>query len=106
MKRVCCLYRVSTMSQVGGNSKDDIPMQRSACHNFIKQNGWLLEKEYIELGVSGYKLSAAERDAIQEIKKDAENGTFDVFLVFMFDRIGRRDDETPFVIQWLVEMGG
>ena len=30
---------------------------------------------------------------------------FDVLLVFMFDRLGRRDDETPFVVQWFVQQG-
>ena len=24
-------------------------------------------------------------------------GKFDILLVFMFDRLGRRDDETPFI---------
>lgn len=28
------------------------------------------------------------------------NQRFDVLLVFMFDRLGRRDDETPFVVEW------
>ena len=30
---------------------------------------------------------------------------FDVLLVFMFDRLGRRDDETPFVVEWFVQNG-
>ena len=25
-------------------------------------------------------------------------GKFDILLVFMFDRLGRRDDETPFIV--------
>ena len=32
-------------------------------------------------------------------------GEFDVLLVFMFDRLGRREDETPFVVQWFVQQG-
>lgn len=32
-KRVGCLYRVSTLKQ---GEKDDIPMQRISCNNFIK----------------------------------------------------------------------
>ena len=40
-----------------------------------------------------------------EIKADALAGKFDVLLVFMFDRLGRRDDETPFVVQWFVSHG-
>jgi DNA invertase Pin-like site-specific DNA recombinase len=103
IKRVACLYRVSTENQL---SDDDIPMQTKACAEFIKkQRTWKLEKEYIEKGVSGYHKSANERDALVKLKKDAAAGKFDVLLVFMFDRLGRREDETPFVVEWLVEQG-
>ena len=101
-KRVCCLYRVSTKGQV---DKDDIPMQKTACREFIEAQGWVLEKEFAEKGVSGYKVSAQNRDAIQEIQRDAVAGEFDVLLVFMFDRLGRREDETPFVVEWFVKQG-
>jgi len=30
---------------------------------------------------------------------------FDVLLVFMFDRLGRRDDETPFIVEWFTKQG-
>ena len=33
------------------------------------------------------------------------NGKFDILLVFMFDRLGRRDDETPLVVEWFVRNG-
>ena len=56
-KRVACLYRVSTKMQV---EKDDIPMQKIACKEFIsRMPGWVLVKEYAEKGVSGYKKKAA-----------------------------------------------
>lgn len=101
--RVGCLYRVSTLKQV---EKNDIPMQRIACGNFIKtMERWKLEKEYIELGVSGYKLSQSKRDALQDIKRDVLDKKIDVLLVFMFDRIGRREEETPFVVEWLIKQG-
>lgn len=103
IKRVGCLYRVSTLKQV---EKNDIPMQRISCGNFIKShNNWKLTKEYIELGVSGYKLSESKRDVLQDIKRDVLNKEFDILLVFMFDRIGRREEETPFVVEWLINEG-
>lgn len=102
MKRVCCLYRVSTLGQV---EKDDIPMQKQACREFADAQGWEIVKEYSEKGVSGFKVATKDRDAIQEIKKDALAGRFDILLVFMFDRLGRRDDETPFVVEWFVKNG-
>ena len=105
MKRVYCLYRVSTKKQVDKN-ENDIPMQKNACHDFvIRQNGWSILKEFSEKGVSGYKVSAQNRDAIQELKDAAVKNEFDVLLVFMFDRIGRIDDETPFVVEWFVKHG-
>lgn len=103
MTRVYALYRVSTVGQV---DHDDIPMQRIACHEFADgQQNWEITKEFYEKGVSGYKVSSEKRDAIVQIKEAALAGKFDVLLVFMFDRLGRRDDETPFVVQWFVAHG-
>ena len=100
--RVECLYRVSTKGQV---DKDDIPMQRLECRQFAEAQGWTIVKEYSEKGVSGFKVSASKRDAIQEIRADAEAGRFDILLVFMFDRLGRKEDETPFLVEWFVKKG-
>ena len=104
MKRVCCLYRVSTKKQVD-NNKDDIPMQKTACHEFAERNNWHIAYEFYEKGISGFKVSAENRDAVQDIKELVLNKAFDVLLVFMFDRIGRIDSETPFVVEWLVAQG-
>jgi len=101
-KRVFCLYRVSTKGQV---DKDDIPMQKTACRDFATAQGWQIGHEFEEKGISGFKVSAEKRDAIQDLKEAAVKGQFDVLLVFMFDRIGRIDDETPFVVEWFVEQG-
>ena len=100
--RVYTLYRVSTIGQV---EKDDIPMQKQVCRDFAKKQGWVVVKEFSEKGISGYKVSAKDRDAIQEIQHDAALGKFDILLVFMFDRLGRRDDETPFIVEWFVKNG-
>lgn len=102
-KRVYCLYRVSTKGQV---DKDDIPMQKTACHEFAeRQRDWVIVKEFYEKGVSGFKVSADDRDAIQDIKAAAERDEFDILLVFMFDRLGRRQNETPFVVEWFNQQG-
>ena len=103
MKRVICLYRVSTVGQV---DHDDIPMQRLACREYAKAHpDWEIIDEISEKGVSGYKVSTNARDAIVKIKRRAALHEFDVLLVFMFDRLGRREDETPFVVQWFVQQG-
>ena len=52
MKRVYALYRVSTAKQVdhvtcGNTTKDDIPMQRIACHNFAeRQQDWEIIRDH------------------------------------------------------------
>ena len=50
MKRVYTLYRVSTTRQVDV-VKDDIPMQRIACHDFADRfPDWEIVKEFEEKG--------------------------------------------------------
>ena len=105
--RVCALYRVSTDKQVDHNDKNqaDIPMQRKACHAFCDKMGWIIVHEEQEEGVSGHKVRAENRDKLQIIKGLAKQKKFDILLVFMFDRIGRIADETPFVVEWFVKQG-
>ena len=78
-KIIYILYRVSTKKQVhkvrsqqhgAVKTEDDIPMQRMACHEFVatKEN-WVIGKEFKEAGVSGSKVSADDRDAIQDLKE-------------------------------------
>lgn len=101
--RVYCLYRVSTKGQV---DHDDIPVQRKAAYDFVEnRKGWQIVREEKELGVSGSKVSASKRDVIQDYLEDARQGKFDVLLVFMFDRLGRIEDETPFVLEAFVKAG-
>ena len=102
MTRVECLYRVSTKGQV---DHDDIPMQKIDCRKFAQKQGWRVVKEVAEKGVSGSKVSASKRDAIQQLKEEAANGEFDILLVYMFDRLGRIESETPFVLEWFVQHG-
>ena len=102
MNRVYCLYRVSTVQQL---HKDDIPMQRQACQEFAAARGWKIIKEFYEKGISGFKTPTADRRVLQQIKKDAKQHEFDILLVFMFDRLGRRDSETPFFVEDLSMLG-
>lgn len=102
MNRVYCLYRVSTVQQLHEN---DIPMQRQACREFAAARGWKIIKEFYEKGISGFKTPTADRRVLQQIKKDAKQHEFDILLVFMFDRLGRRDSETPFFVEDLSMLG-
>ena len=80
-------------------------MQKQRCHEFAAEKDGTSLQRFSEKGVSGFKVSAKDRDAVQEIQKDAAMGKFDVLLVFMFDRLGRKEDETPFVVEWFVNNG-
>ena len=71
----------------------------------LRQKDWKFVGELMEKGVSGYKISASKRDAIVKMREMVERKEFDVLLVFMFDRLGRREDETPFLVQWFIEHG-
>lgn len=106
-ERVDCLYRVSTTKQVDHDAQNqaEIPVQRKACREFCDKMGWTIVHEEQETGVSGYKVSADDRDKLQLIKKRAQEGKFDILLVLMFDRLGRKADETPFVVEWFVKNG-
>lgn len=76
MKKVGCLYRISSKKQ---GIQNDIPLQRISCTEFIEQNeDWVLVKEYYEKGVSGFKLSEDKRDVLQEIKRDVLNKKIDI----------------------------
>lgn len=102
-KRVACFYRVSSKQQV---IDDDIPVQRNACLEYLSKNSsWEFYGEYVEKGVSGFKIKAKDREKLEELKEDAIDNKFDVLLVFMFDRLGRIEEETPFVLKWFVDQG-
>ncbi|GIO37262.1 serine recombinase [Paenibacillus antibioticophila] len=95
--RVGCFYRVSSKGQL---EDDDIPMQRRVCTSFLEDKGWIFVKEYVEKAVSGLWVPAEKRGDLQEAMRDAEEGVIDVILCFMFDRLGRREHETPYIVQW------
>ena len=103
MKRVNILLRVSSQQQL---HDEDIPIQRSECMNFIgTHNDWTFQKEYLEKAVSGFKTSVKDREVLQEIKEDAQNKSFDVLVVYMSDRIGRKQDESPVFVSTLNKLG-
>lgn len=102
MKKVYCLYRVSSKNVV---EKNDIPMQRIECEKFAEEKGWYIAQEFVENGVSGFAVSGEKRDAIVNLKAAAKKKEFDVLLVFMFDRLGRKKDETPFIVEWFFKQG-
>ena len=57
------------------------------------------------MGISGFKTETEEREGIQSLLEDARTGKFDILLVYMFDRIGRRAREMSLIISILQNFG-
>ena len=83
-QRVVNLYRASSRQQTEKKQNDgvteyDVPLQRDIMRPFVeRQPNWKLVKEFVEGGVSGFKISANDRDALVEIKKMAVRKEFDI----------------------------
>ena len=60
---------------------------------------------WLNLTLTGRDVGLPERIPIQDLKIAAEKKEFDILLVFMFDRLGRIPNETPFVLEWFVKTG-
>lgn len=108
--RVYCLYRVSLSKQVDqifhdGKVIADIPMQKTACRKYCAAKGWEIAGEYQEAGVSGYKNSAHQRAAVQEIISAAHKKLFNILLVYTIDRLSRRDSELPMLLEEITKCG-
>lgn len=104
-KIVRILLRVSSEQQL---EKDgDLGIQRKIVQKYIEQHSdWKLDsKEYFEGSNSGYKNSVADRDILQEALKDAQNGEYDILVVYKDDRLGRRVLEIPTYILQLKNAG-
>jgi DNA invertase Pin-like site-specific DNA recombinase len=101
--RVALLYRASSKKQT--DSDNDIPLQRHILKPWAEQQGYTFVREFVEGGVSGFKVSAAKRDAIIEIKAMAERREFDILGSYMSGRLGRIAEETPLIVSFLNARG-
>lgn len=55
--------------------------------------------------MDAYKVSTDDLVKLKRIRKAAEQGEFDILLVFMYDRLGRNLNETPFIAEWFTKKG-
>lgn len=103
--RVRILLRVSSRQQLEADG--DLNIQRKIILEYINDHpDWLLDsKEYFEGGISGYKNSVDERDALQEAYHDAENQEYDILVLYKDDRLGRRMYDIPIYIMSLKNLG-
>ena len=110
--RMLILLRNSTKKQAekivkeDGRIEYDIPLQRSILRPWGERLGYeVLKEELVEGGVSGYKVSAENRDEIVKLKAMADRHEFDVLGIYMSDRLGRIADETPLIVSFLNARG-
>jgi len=109
--RIVSLLRASSkmqtakvMDETTGKIEHDIPQQRNILNPWIDGMGELT-KEFVEGGISGFKVSANDRDAIVEIKRMADRKEFDILAIYMSDRLGRIAEETPLIVSYLNARG-
>ncbi len=79
MARVAIYARVSTQDQDPG-------LQLSELRKYIKDRGWQVHHEYVDIGQSGAKDSRPE---LNKLMADAKRRRFDTVLVWKFDRFAR-----------------
>ena len=89
-KRVRILLRVSSNQQLDADG--DLSIQRKIVLEYIKRYPeWILDdKEYFEGSQSGFSTPVSDRNILQEILEDAEEGEFDILVIYKDDRLGRR----------------
>lgn len=105
IKRARILVRASSEQQLDADG--DLKVQRQLDLDYIDQHkDWKFDgKEYFEGGISGYKNSVEDRDALQEAYKDAVNKEYDILVVYKDDRIGRRMWEMGTYVMALKRLG-
>jgi DNA invertase Pin-like site-specific DNA recombinase len=74
-------------------------MQLRELREYASHRRWVVEKEYIDQGVSGSKES---RPALNDLMADAQRRKFDAVLVWKIDRFGR---SLKHLVNSLAELG-
>ena len=82
MKRVALYMRVSSDQQA--REGDSIPAQREALTAYAKQHNYFVAGEYLDDGISGTKYS--QRDELQRLLADVQDGKIDLILITKLDR--------------------
>lgn len=105
MKRVLCLYRVSTKGQVDQNT-DDIPMQRRECLAFIdRMEDWVFSTSVWKRAypATRYPPRIATPFWTSVPLPRKRNLTF--CWCSCLTGLAAREDETPFLVEWFIDHG-
>jgi site-specific DNA recombinase len=85
--------RVSSGPQ-GEEDKASLPEQERRANEVIESNKWIFIRGYQDIKETTYEESPYEREGLKQALIDAENGLFDVLIVWIDSRLGRNADET------------
>ncbi|MGB9791757.1 MAG: recombinase family protein [Thermacetogeniaceae bacterium] len=83
--RVCAYARVSSEEQ---QERGTIQNQIEFGEKYADLHGYKILKWYLDDGITG-TIPLSERPGGKELLKDAEEGTFELLLVYKIDRLGR-----------------
>lgn len=92
------LYRVFTKKQVD-KKKTISQCRKMLADSLPKEWAGTLAKSFCKKACRGLRFRHRTVMLIQDLKTAALKGKFQILLIFMFDRIGRIDYETPFVVE-------
>ena len=78
--------RAAIYARVSTQNGQDPRMQTRELNEYCQRRGWTVEREYVDVGVSGAKDSRPE---LNRLMADAKRRRFDSILVWKLDRFGR-----------------
>lgn len=91
--------RAALYARVSTTNGQDPEMQLRELREYASRRGWLVDKEYVDQGVSG---SRESRPALNALMNDAHRRKFDAVLVWKIDRFGR---SLKHLVNSLAELG-
>jgi DNA invertase Pin-like site-specific DNA recombinase len=96
-KRAALYLRVSTDGQTTENQR--LELERTA-----EARGWEIVATYKDQGISGAKFGK-DRPQLEQLRKDAARGKFDLVLSWSIDRIGRSTAQVSAFMEEMEEIG-
>src|SRR5579864_2492770 len=78
--------RAAIYARVSTHNGQDPHMQTRELREYCERRGWVVEGEYVDVGVSGAKDSRPE---LNRLMADAKRRKFDAILIWKLDRFGR-----------------
>lgn len=98
--------RVALYPRVSGHEQEEnysIPEQIYRMKKHCEARDWMVYKIYTDSGFSG---SNMQRPGLQELIKDAEEGKFEMVLVYKLDRLSRSQKDVLYLVEDVFDKHG